>query len=83
MIKKKKPPSQTKEEEKGSLPEKIIQYNDSEGDTKSWKQSGVTYKNTIDMDWEDAKMFNNDLEKIKNQSVIINTILRLKTFWKG
>ena len=35
MIKKKKPPSQTKEEEKGSLPEKIIQYNDSEGDTKS------------------------------------------------
>ena len=44
------PPNQTKEEEIGSLPEKIIQNNDSKHDPKSWKQNGVTGKRTRDKD---------------------------------
>ena len=56
------PPNQTKEEEIGSLPEKEfrimivwIQNNDSINDPKSWKQNGVTDKQTRDKDWEDGK----------------------------
>ena len=82
MIKKKK---KKKKKAKGGGESKsswkIIQYNDSESDPKYWKQSGVTHKNTIDMNWEDAKMVNNHLEK-NNNSILINAILRLKTFWK-
>ena len=34
---------------------KRIQNNDSKDDPKSWKQNGVTYKETGDKDWEDAR----------------------------
>ena len=32
-----------------------IKNNDSKDDSKSWKQSGVTDKQTRDEDWEDAR----------------------------
>ena len=34
---------------------KIIYNNDSKNDPKSWKQNGVTHKETIDKDWEDVR----------------------------
>ena len=47
-------PNQTKEEEIGSIPEKIIQNNDSKNNQKSWKQNGVIDNYSGDKDWEDA-----------------------------
>ena len=44
---------------------KIIKNNDTKDDPKSWKQNGVTNKETGDKDWEDKAMFNKDLEEIK------------------
>ena len=44
------PPSQTKEEEIGNLPEKEFQNNDNKNDLKSGKQNGVTDKYPGDKD---------------------------------
>ena len=47
-------------------------------------KSGFTDKQSGDKDWEDAKMFNKDLEEMKkNQEIITNAITEIKSTLEG
>ena len=48
----------------GSLPEKKAQNNNSKDDPKSWKQNGLTDKQTRDKDWKMQEMFKKVVEEI-------------------
>ena len=62
---------------------KRIQNQDSKDDPKSWKQNGVTDKQTRDKDWEE-EMFNQVLEEVKKgQSIMDNAITKIKNTLQG